>query len=81
MWKLFEMVTQSNAKFNALDPLVVTVHTVKMLPGFGRAVKTEGRQLDALAHLKRSIVHVNADTNCLAHALVIEIARLDNNPN
>jgi hypothetical protein len=81
IWKLFEKVTQSNARFNALDPLVVTVHAVKMPLESGRAVKTEGRQLDALAHLKHSIVRVNADTNCLAHALIIAIARLENNPN
>jgi hypothetical protein len=77
-WKLFEKVTQSNARFNAQDPLVVTVHSVKMPLGSGRGVKTEGRQLDAL---KRSIVRVNADTNCLAHALVIAIARLESDPN
>jgi hypothetical protein len=34
-----------------------------------------------LAHLKKSIVHVNANTNCLAHALIIAIARVDNDPN
>jgi hypothetical protein len=74
-------VTQSNTRFNTLDPLVVTVHAVKMPLRSGRTVKTEGRQLDTLAHLKRSIVRVNADTNCLAHALIIAIARLENNPN
>jgi hypothetical protein len=40
-----------------------------------------GRQIDNLAHLKRSIVRVNADENCLAHALVIAIAKVENNPN
>jgi hypothetical protein len=67
--KLFEKVAQSNAKFNALDPLIVRVHSVKMPLGFGR-VKSKGRQLDTMAHLKKRIVHVNADENCLAHALV-----------
>jgi hypothetical protein len=33
-----------------------------------------------MAHLKRSIVHVDAETNCLAHALIIAIARF-NDPN
>jgi hypothetical protein len=44
-------------------------------------VKTKGRQLDTMAHLKSSIVRVNADTNCLAHALVIAIAKGNNDPN
>jgi len=34
-----------------------------------------------MAHLKRSIVEVGAEENCLAHALVIAIARLNNDPN
>jgi hypothetical protein len=61
IWKLYEMVMQSNARFNALDHLVVTVHSVKMSLGSGREFKTKGRKLDALAHLNRSIVRVNAD--------------------
>jgi len=34
-----------------------------------------------MAHLKRSIVEVKAEENCLAHALVIAIAKVDNDPN
>jgi hypothetical protein len=37
-------------------------------------------QLDTLAHVKKSILHVNADSNCLAHALVIAIAKVENDP-
>ena len=80
IWRLFEKVNQSNARFNAMDKLVVTVHSVKLPVGFGR-VKTKGRQIDNLAHLKQSIVRVDADTNCLAHALVIAIAKVNNDPN
>jgi hypothetical protein len=80
IWKLFEKVAQSNAKYNALHPLIVRVHSVKMPVGLG-GVKTKGRQLDTMAHLKSSIVRVNAETNCLAHALVIAIAKVDNDPN
>jgi hypothetical protein len=80
--QLFEKVAHSNAKFNALDPLIVTVHSVKMPVGFGgNGLKSKGRQLDTMVHLKRSIVHVNADENCLAHALVIAIAKVENDPN
>jgi hypothetical protein len=80
IWRLFEKVAQSNSRFNALDPLRIILHYVKMPAGFGR-VKTEGRLLEQMAHLKRSIVHVNAETKCLAHALLIATARVDNDPN
>jgi hypothetical protein len=34
-----------------------------------------------MAHLKKSIVEVRAEENCLAHALIIAIARFEKNPN
>jgi hypothetical protein len=34
-----------------------------------------------MAHLKRSIVEENAEQNCLAHPLVMTIAKVDNDPN
>jgi hypothetical protein len=50
--------------------------------GFGRvAIKSKGRPLEIMAHLKRSIVQVKAETNCLAQALLIAKARVDNDPN
>src|SRR5215510_5728197 len=69
IWSLFEQVSQSNARFNALDKLVVEVQVVKMPVGFGRnknALTTKGRPVSELAHLKRSIVRVEAEENCLA---------------
>jgi hypothetical protein len=33
-----------------------------------------------MAHLKKSIVEVRAEQNCLAHALIIAIAKLTNDP-
>jgi hypothetical protein len=56
------------------------VHYLKMPVGFGR-LKSKGRPLDEVAHLKSSIVKVKAEQNCLAHALVIAIARVTNDPN
>jgi hypothetical protein len=76
-----EKVTQSNATFNALDKLIVEVHSVRMPVGFDGGVKTKGRPLSVMAHLKKSIVQVTAAENCLAHALIISIARLANDPN
>jgi hypothetical protein len=75
-------MSQSNTRLNALDALILRMHSVKMLLIFGgHGLKSKGRQLDTLAHLKRSIVLVNADNNCLAHALVVAIAKVENDPN
>ena len=47
--------------------------------GFGNGgVKTEGRPVSVLAHVKRSVLEVKAEENCLAHALVIAVAKLEN---
>ena len=57
IWSLFEKASQSNSRFNALDTLVVTVHSVKMPVRFGKKVlKSRGKPLSVMAHLKRSIV-------------------------
>jgi len=65
IWRVFEKVSQSNSRFNALDTLVVTVHSLKMPVGFGRcAMKSRGRPLSVMAHLKRSNVVVKAEQNC-----------------
>jgi len=46
IWSVFEKVSQSNARFEALDKFVVTVHSVRMPEGFGnRAIKIRGIQL------------------------------------
>jgi len=76
IWSVFEKVAQSNARFNAMDRLVMVVHSVKVPAGFGRtALKTRGRQLANMAHLKRSIIEVKA------HALIIAISRINTDPN
>ena len=80
MWSVFEKVSQSNSTFNALDTLVVNVHSVKILVGFGD-IKTMGRPVSVLAHLKKCIIQVKATENCLAHALIIAIARIEHDSN
>jgi len=50
---VWQKVTQSNSRFNALDKLVLEVHSVKMPVWFGSVMKTKGRTLDALDHLKK----------------------------
>ena len=74
-------MSQPNSRFDALKTLVVTVHSVRMPVDFGRAMKTIARPLSVMAHLKKSIVVVYAVDNCLAHALIIAIAKVDNDPN
>ena len=81
IWSVFEKVAQSNTRFNVLDKLVVTVHSVRMPVGFGRGVKAKGRPISVVAHLKRSIIEVKTEENCLAHALIIGIAKVNNDPN
>ena len=54
IWSVFEKVSQSNSRFNALDTLVVNVNSVRMPSGFGkRALKSMGRPLSIMAHLKK----------------------------
>jgi len=80
IWSMFEKVAQSNARFNALDKLLMTVHSVKMPIGHGK-ITSMGRPLEIMVHLKRSIVQVRAESNCLAHALVIGKAEVNGDPN
>jgi len=52
-----------------------------MMPvGFGkRAIKSRGRLLSVMAHLKTSVVEVKASKNCFAHE-IISIANKENEP-
>jgi hypothetical protein len=53
IWSMFEIVAESNARFNAMDRLIVVVHTVKMPVGFGRTAQgSKERTVSNLAHLK-----------------------------
>ena len=50
-----------------------------MPAGNGR-VKTKGRSLDVMSGIKKCIVAVKAAINCLAYALIIDMARLNGDP-
>jgi hypothetical protein len=80
IWSVFEKESQSNSRFNALDTLTVEVYSVRMPAGFG-CIKTKGRPLQVMAHLKQSVIEVKSETNCLAHTLIIAIASLTNDSN
>ena len=78
IWSVFEKVSKPNSRFNALDTLTVVLHSVSMPVGFGfrgDGIETDHRQVSVMAHLKTSINEVKAETNCLAQALIIAIAR------
>ena len=64
-----------------MDRLIVVIHSVKMPVGFGKDVKSKGRPLSVMAHVKHIIIEVKTETNCLAQALIIAIARLTKDPN
>ena len=72
-------MAQSNATFNALDTLTVAVHAVRKPVGYD-GVKMKGRPLSMMAHLKRSITELKAGANYLAHALILAIAKVTNDP-
>jgi hypothetical protein len=50
--------------------------------GFGEVgIKRKGRPFVTMVQLNRGIVEVGGEENCLAHALIIAMARLNNDPN
>jgi len=54
IWSVFEKVAQSNDRFNALDKLVMTVHSVKMPVGNGGSkIASKGRLLEIMDRMKK----------------------------
>ena len=78
VWENFFKVIQSNARFGLNDSLEVYLDHVRMPAGIGLE-KTKGRSLDVLSSIKRSIVVVKSAFLCLAHALIIAMARENGN--
>jgi hypothetical protein len=79
VWDVLGKVIQRNAKFGLTDRLDVRLDHVRMPAGNGRE-KTKGRSLDVLSAVKRSIVVLKATFLCLAHALIIAMARVNGDP-
>jgi hypothetical protein len=77
VWDVLGKVIQSNARFGLTDRLEVHLDHVRMPAGNGHE-KTKGRLLNVLSAIKRSIV-VKAAFLCLAHALIIAVARVNDN--
>jgi hypothetical protein len=82
IWSVFDKVSKSNARINSTDTRIVTDHSVTMPVGFGgNGTNRKGRPLATMTHLKCSIVEMRGEENCLAHAFVIAIARLNTDAN
>jgi len=76
VWSVLGKFIQNNARFALTNRLDVHLDHVRMPAGKGR-VKTKGRSLDVLSAIKKSIVTVKAAFLCLAHALIIAMAKVN----
>jgi len=79
IWSVLGKVVQSNARFGLRNRLEVHLDHVRMPAGNGRE-KTKGRSLDVISAIKKSNVVVKAKFLCLAHALIIAMARVNGDP-
>jgi len=48
IWSVFEKVSKTNSRFNPLDTLVVTLHSVKMTDGYGKHASRARAERSAL---------------------------------
>ena len=77
IWSLFE-VSQSNSRFNTLAKVTMTVQSVRIPVVFGRGSKGKGRPISLMAKFKTRVVGVKVTKICLAHAIIIAIAKAEN---
>ena len=75
-----ERVIQSNQEFRLNDTVTIDINHVKTPQGSGRSKRTTLNIRDHLKE-KKSIVRINnKDDFCLARALAVSIARIENDP-
>jgi len=77
IWSVLGKVVHNNARFGLNDHLEVHLDHVKMPAGNGRE-KTRGWPLDVMSAIKKSMV--KTAFLCLAHALIIAMARVNGDP-
>ena len=81
VWGILKKVIQKNASFWLADRLEVQFNHVRMSAGNGRmAEKTKVWSLDVISAIKKGIVTVKEAFYCLAHALIIAMARVNGDP-
>ena len=78
-----ERVIQSNRDFRLNDAVTVDIIHVEVPEGSGRSkLKRDTLNIREYLHKKRSIITIqNNDNLCLARALVVAIAKVENKPN
>ena len=75
-----ERVIQSNQDFRLNDTVTIDINHVKTPQGSGRMKRTT-YDIDDYLNQKNSVVRIkNKDDLCLARALVVSIARIENDP-
>jgi hypothetical protein len=81
VWVVLGKVIQSNARFGLTDRLKVRLDNVRMPAGNGKRVeKINGRSLDVLSAVKRSLMVVKAAFLCFTHALIIAMVGVYGDP-
>ena len=76
----FERVIQSNQEFRLNDTVIIDINHVKTPEGSGRSKRTTYNIRDHLKEKKSVICINNTDDLCLARALAVSIARIENDP-
>ena len=56
IWSAFERDTHSHSRFNVLDTLLVTVYSVRMPVGLGRAIRTRTDRSQSWHNLKEVLL-------------------------
>jgi hypothetical protein len=78
--ELLGKVIQSNARIGLSDRLEIHTDYVT-LPSGNKRLQTKGQSMNRLSKNKTIIVRVKSEINCLAHALVIAMAKMNGDPN
>ena len=76
----FERVIQSNQEFRLNDTVIIDINHVKTPEGRGRKKRTTFNIRDHLKEKKSIVCINNTDDLCLARALAVAIARIENDP-
>ena len=76
-----ERVIQSNQEFRLNDTVTIDINHVESPQGSGRSRNVPRLPLTIIWNQKKSVVRIkNKDDLCLARALAVAIARIENDP-
>ena len=76
----FERVIQSNQEFRLNDTVIIDINHVETPEGSGKSKRTSFNIRDHLKQKKSVVCINNTDDLCLARALAVAIARIENDP-